>query len=91
MIQKIVALVCCFPPSTHVFLPVTFIVSSIFDIIFMKFLPFTLVVYPSIAFSETLYSYKYPSVSYFAKLLNVYVFPFHTTVASTVSSTLTNF
>ena len=57
----------------------------------MKFLPSTFVVYPYIAFSETLYSYKYPSVSYFAKLLNVYVFPFHTTVASTVSSTLPGF
>ena len=80
-----VALSCSFPPSTHVFVPLT-VTSAGSVIVFVILFPsYTGSSYPFTLVSVTLYVYAYPSESYVGNLLNVYVFPFHVGVISTVS------
>ena len=84
------ALLWSFPPSTHVFVPlISTSAGSI--IVFVILFPVIDVVYPFTGVSVTVYVYAYPSASYLSNPLNVYVFPFHTGVASTTSASEPSF
>ena len=66
--------------STHIFVPLTS--TFAWFIVFVKFVPFWTVVYPSTATSSTVYTLSTPVVSlYLGKFVNLYeLFPFTVSV-----------
>ena len=80
------ALSCSFPPSTHVFVPLTSTSAGSAIVFVILFPSYSGSSYPFTCASVTLYVYSYPSASYLSNPLNVYVFPSHVGVTFTVSS-----